>query len=411
MVHVLVADARHVGAAERVIDGVTVSYLQREVHGRWLALFARYEVVLPWLQQNLALAWAAWEAAQGGDGYDHVETTEWPLLFVPWVVNRHRAPCTVQLHGSHGQIMDRGAGGTSELCDGFVRMIEAALMKEAVAVQTNSQLNARVWADRLGRAVSVENPAFQLDHTRTAGVASLDRPLRGLVFGRLYPGKGALALAEALAGTAGGLATIEWYGNDMACGDGRTSEVLRARFPTVLDRALRHFPQIPHDAVLARMTGGAFVLIPSLSDVFNLTVAEAMAMQAIVVCSVYAGAIELIEHGVNGFRYDPLDAESLARVLVEMSAMTAEQVTAMAGRAAQTVADRLDPGRSAERRAKFYAEVAALPPLAPIPDWLTEAVSGSTLAPAVRELLDRCGASELSAALLRRAPRLFPKTR
>ncbi len=409
-VQVIVADARHVGAAERVIDGVTVSYLRREVHGRWLAAFARYEVIFPWLHQNLALAWSAWEVAQGGDGYEHVETTEWPLLFVPWVVNRQRAPCTVQLHGSHGQIMDRGAGGTSEICDGFVRMIEAALMKEAVAVQTNSQLNARVWAERLGRTVSVENPSFQLDPRGAVAAATLGRPLRGLVFGRLYPGKGAVALAEALAGPASGMTTIEWYGNDMTCGGGLTSNVLRARFPAVLDRALRHFPQITHDEVLAKMTGGAFVLIPSLSDVFNLTVAEAMAMRAIVVCSVYAGAIELIEHGVNGFRYDPLDAKSLASVLAEMSALTADQVTAMAERAAQTVANRLDPARSAERRAKFYAEVAALPLPAPIPDWLTEAVSGSAIAPDMREVLDRCGASELSAALLRRAPRFLSKS-
>ena len=71
---------------------------------------------------------------------------------------------------------------------------------------------------------------------------------------------------------------------------------------------------------------------------------------------------------------------------------------------------RLDPARSAERRAKFYAEVAALPPPAPLQDWLTEAVSGSTLALDVRELLDRCGASELSAALLRRAPRFLSKS-
>ena len=186
--------------------------------------------------------------------------------------------------------------------------------------------------------------------------------------------------------------------------------MLRVRFPTVLDRALRHFPQITHDEVLAKLTGGAFVLIPSLSDVFNLTVAEAMAMRAIVVCSEYAGAIELIEHGVNGFRYDPLAAGSLARVLAEMSAMSAAQVTAMAERAGETVAERLDPARSAERRVKFYAEVAALPPPAPMQDWLTEAVSGSNLALDVRELLDRCGASELSAALLRRAPRFLSKS-
>jgi glycosyltransferase involved in cell wall biosynthesis len=399
-VDLLVADGRHIGEPERTIDGVRVRYLTREVHGRWLGQFARYAVVFPWLQENLALAWAAWEAVGEGRGYDHVETTEWPLLFVPWVLHRERVPCTVQLHGSHGQITLDDAPGGAAIGDDWVRLVEIALLREAVAVQTNSRLNAALWTQRLGRPVSVENPAFRLDHKAPSGPVTLARPLKGRVFARLYPGKGVFPLVESLAGTE---ATIEWYGNDTKLGASTVAAELRARFPAVMGRAFQHHPQISHDEVLAKMTDGAFVLVPSLSDVFNLTVAEAMSMRALVVCSNHAGACALIEHGVNGFRYDPLVPGSFARVVAEMSALSPVEVAVMAESGARTVSERLDPATSATRRAKFYAEVAARPAPAPISDWLREPFFGSDRAADPRDLLDRCGFSDLTAAVLRRA--------
>jgi glycosyltransferase involved in cell wall biosynthesis len=403
-VDVVVADGRHIGEAERSIAGVRVRYLDRATHGRWLERFARYAVVFPWLQENLALAWAAWETAREGEGYDHVETTDWPLMFVPWVLQRDRVPCTVQLHGSHGQIALGADAGKTALGDSWVRLIEGALLKEALAVQTNSHLNGQLWEQRLGRPVSVEHPAFQLAPEISRGKGTLSRPLTGRVFGRFNAGKGVFPLAEALSGEAGKAVTIEWFGNDTTYGASTIMSELRSRFPAATDRALRHFPQISHDEVLAKMTDGAFVLIPTLSDVFNLTLAEAMAMRALVVCSKYAGASELIEDGVNGYRYDPLDAGSLAGVLTRLAALSSEQVEAMAECGARTVAEKLDPARSVERRAKFYAQVAVLPKPSPVSAWLGEALSGSPQAAEPGGMLDRCGFSELTAAILRRAP-------
>ena len=404
-VQVVVADGPRVGEAPRVVDGVKVSYVERATHGRWLAQFARYAAMFPWLHQNLALAWAAWETAKQGEGCDHVETTEWPLMFVPWVLHRHRAPCTVQLHGSHGQITLGEGEGAVAMENAWVRLLEIALLREATAVQTNSHLNARVWAQRLGRAVSVEPPAFRLAGEIPRGKPTLARPLRGKVFARFNPGKGAFPLAESLAGPAGGAVSIEWFGHDTEYGDGTIASTLRARFPTVMERALRHHPKVSHDEVLAQMTDGSFVLIPSLSDVFNLTCAEAMAMGALVVCSTHAGASELIEHGVNGYRYDPLEKGGFERVVSALSALSPEQVAAMAERGAQTVAEKLDPTANAERRAKFYAQVAASPAPVPVSDWLLEPLSGSPMPADPREFLDRCGFSDLTSALLRRATR------
>jgi glycosyltransferase involved in cell wall biosynthesis len=399
-VEVVVADGRHIGDSGCTIDGVSVRYVDRVTHGRWLQQFARYAVVFPWLQQHLALAWAAWETARGGAGWDHVEVTEWPLVFVPWVLHRERVPGTVQLHGSHGQIALGEGHGTAWPEDEWVRLIECALLKEAPAVQTNSQLNARLWQERLGRAVSVENPALRVAAAPPAGSGRLRRPLVGRVFGRFSVGKGAEALAGALTRDV----TIEWFGQDARDGEATLSARLRQRFPAAMDHMLRLHTPIPHDEVLARMTDGAFVLIPTLSDVFNLTVAEAMAMRAVVVCSKLAGACELIEDGVNGFLYDPLAPGDLARVRSKLDALSAEQVVAMTERGADTVATRLDPAASVARRLQHYAQVAASPAPPPLSAWLGEAVSGSHALGNARALLDRCGFSELTAAVMRRVP-------
>ena len=128
--------------------------------------------------------------------------------------------------------------------------------------------------------------------------------------------------------------------------------------------------------------------------------------RALVVCSNHAGACELIEHGVNGYRYDPLDVDGLAGVIGELSALSPEEVAAMAERAAQTIAERLDPGKSAARRAEFFARVAAMPAPPAVSDWLGEALSGSQQGFDARALLDRCGLSDLSSALMRRVPGL-----
>src|SRR5262245_23829212 len=51
--------------------------------------------VFPEVQRNLAAAWAAWDHADGGAGFDVVETTDWGLLYVPWVTERNTPPLLV----------------------------------------------------------------------------------------------------------------------------------------------------------------------------------------------------------------------------------------------------------------------------------------------------------------------------
>jgi glycosyltransferase involved in cell wall biosynthesis len=54
------------------------------------------------------------------------------------------------------------------------------------------------------------------------------------------------------------------------------------------------------------------VILPSLEDTWGMVVLEAMSMGKPVLCSIHAGAKEMIEDGVNGFVFDPNDLPELA---------------------------------------------------------------------------------------------------
>jgi glycosyltransferase involved in cell wall biosynthesis len=59
------------------------------------------------------------------------------------------------------------------------------------------------------------------------------------------------------------------------------------------------------------LTSDVFVL-PTLEDVWAVVVLEAMAFGKPVLCSQYAGAKEMVEHGVNGYVFDPRNPGELA---------------------------------------------------------------------------------------------------
>jgi hypothetical protein len=98
-VHVLVGSAFTMSdeARPRVIDGVHVEVLDRQRFLAHLPAFSHYAAT-PGLQGYLAAAWALFEQAKGGGDFDLVETTDWGLLFAPWIVEQtvQRSPrCTV----------------------------------------------------------------------------------------------------------------------------------------------------------------------------------------------------------------------------------------------------------------------------------------------------------------------------
>jgi glycosyltransferase involved in cell wall biosynthesis len=61
----------------------------------------------------------------------------------------------------------------------------------------------------------------------------------------------------------------------------------------------------------------AFIL-PSLEDLWGMVVPEAMVFGKAVLCSKYANAKDLVQHGVNGFVFDPLNPTELASYMTQI---------------------------------------------------------------------------------------------
>jgi len=158
-------------------------------------------------------------------------------------------------------------------------------------------------------------------------LSTLDAP--GLVVGRLQNWKGAELLCKALRLVPE--IEIEWVGGDTDWGSTglKASEYLAANYPDVLGKKLHWIGRLDREQVAEKMRGAGFLVVPSLWDVFNLTVAEGMEAGLPVICSRAAGAEMLIQDRISGFLFDPQRPEDLAACLkrvVEMPVVKRNEI-------------------------------------------------------------------------------------
>lgn len=98
-------------------------------------------------------------------------------------------------------------------------------------------------------------------------------------------------------------------------------------------------------------------IMPTLEDNWCLVLPEAMACEKAVACSIYnGGTVELIQDGVNGYSFDPLDYNSLVEVLSKFHAsnVSVEQM----GEASASIEKNFSPESAA--KTIFNACVAVL---------------------------------------------------
>lgn len=354
-VDVLVGSAFTMGEASYEREGVRVSFLERGNFQRHVARFINYEA-FPELRRFLAAAWAMHAQAEGGAGYDAVEVVDWGLLFVPWVVEA-RVPAVVQLHGSTGQIDFRDPSSGAALQGHVTRLLEAEVMRAAVAVHTHSSVNRAEWEAVTARPVKyVPPPLLPLADPP----APRERTNRGLVVGRVQKWKGPAVLCEALQHLGENAPGVDWVGRDTTFGEtnGSMDAYLRETYPNVWGEKVETIGQVLPARVAELQAEAGFVVVPSLWDVFNLTAVEAMRSGAVVVCSKGAGASDLIENGVNGFTFPSGDAGALADRLATVRSLSAEARAAISAAAEHTVHEVLAPGNVAADKVAAYKEVA-----------------------------------------------------
>jgi glycosyltransferase involved in cell wall biosynthesis len=356
----------------RSIDGVQVEELDQGLLERYSARFSRYSA-LPGLRRFLAGAWAMWEQARGGEGLDLVESADWGLLFLPWVVEGG-PPVIVQLHGSVGQIDLHDPVRGEEAQGTLIRMLERAGVERASRAQGCSQANSQFWHRQTGSRVDCLLPAWQplLPHD-----GATRRTERGLVVGRVQRWKGPEVLCQALRLLGPGAPPVDWVGRDTAfeTRNTTTSNHLGRQWPDVWGTVVTQQAERPFEQIARLQAAARFVVVPSLWDTFNFTCVEAMGAATPVICSTAAGASELIEDGVNGFTFESGDARSLATALEGLLGLDEDARRRLGEAGRQTVLRELDPDDACRRRLAAYQEVQRTGPGARLPsdDWLRQA--------------------------------------
>jgi len=372
-VDVLVAAADKLDRPETVLGGVRVRYLKSATLARAAAGWERYRIGYPTFAAFLPLAWAAYEEAGRGAGYDLVETTDFPLLFAPWVVSTDSPPVVVALHGSCGQLEWHEHPERVSLDADLLRLVERAALACAPAIYGNSETNARFWRAATRREVGLLPPAF---YGEVGAPVAARRPVgTGVVAGRCQNWKGPHVLCEALKLLPG--VKVRWFGRDVV--DAATglsqAEFLQRKYPGIIGTQLILEGAQPRERVYAEIAGAAFLCVPSEWDVFNLTVVEAMALGAPVICSLRAGAAMLIKHGENGFLFDPAVPAQLAAAIQAVLALGEPARRRLVEQARATLQTRLDPATlTAERVAYYDGVIRGVTPWR-VDDWLRLALA------------------------------------
>jgi glycosyltransferase involved in cell wall biosynthesis len=404
-VHVLVGSAFTSKLPSYQADGITIEFLDDEAVSANLSQFNRY-CLIPEFQRHLAAAWTAWEQVNGGKGYDIVETTDWGMLFVPWIASVDSPPTVVQLHASIGQIDFHDPQLDIQLQSSWVRLLEAGLLAVSDELQTYSQSNALAWKELLNRDITYIPPALAASKKTDLNVKSSN----GLVVGRIQYWKGPTILCEALRLLGEKAPTIDWIGRDMVYRESGTSMAayLEQTYPDIWGLKVHPLGTFSSEETTALQGLAKFMIVPSTWDVFNYTCIEGMAQAQIIICSQGAGAADLINDGINGFTFAANDAKALAESLDALLSLSIAECEEMGKVAQQTILTKLAPVQIAQQRIQVYENLKNRGRFSVRPNsWLLNAVSPNQPLEKPLAFLDRLTLKQLSTYVLNRSLKKF----
>jgi glycosyltransferase involved in cell wall biosynthesis len=317
---------------------------------------------LPSVQQMLAVAYAAWYETREGVGFDVVETTDFGLTFAPWLEAAQGPPVVVQLHGSSGQVDFHDPIADQHLSGLVIRLVETALLGRADELQSCGSSNALEWSERLCRPVEHIWPAWSSEPTTSARPSSdYELARSGLAIGRIQSWKGPDVLCQACAILGERAPTIFWIGRDNPYlnADQSMEAFLGSTYPRQWRHSVVPVGELPGNDVLGMVSAAKFFVVPSKWDTFNLSAVEAMYAGKTLICSDGAGAADLIEDGINGFRFPNGDANRLADLIAKVDAMSQAERDAIGAKACQKIECTLAADVIAASRLERYAKLAS----------------------------------------------------
>ncbi len=332
------------------------------------------------------------------------------MLFVPWIVADNTPPTVVQLHASIGQIDFYDPQLESQLQNSFVRLIESNLLALADELQAPSQANAKSWKELTGRSVTPILPALSPPIASQPATKSL----HGLVVGRIQYWKGATILCEALQQFGSSRPTIDWVGRDTVYQESGASMTayLEKNYPTIWGKSVRPLGTYSPEETYKLQAAAAFMVVPSIWDVFNYTCVEGMAQGQVVLCSQGAGAVDLISHGINGLTYAANNSQALAETLQTFLSLSESARKQIGEAAQQTVQTQLAPIHIAQQRILAYQNLLQRGRFPVRPNaWLIDAVSPSQSLENPYAFLNHLPLKDLSRYVFQRSLQKFVRSR
>ncbi|MDB5109920.1 MAG: hypothetical protein JWR67_1034 [Mucilaginibacter sp.] len=323
-------------------EGITVEYLKPEIHEYYLNKFTQYDL-LPEFKRNIASAWGMWQQASEGMDYDIIECTDFALGFIPWLIH-HTKPVITRLHGSMGQISLHENTLSADLADLFIQQTELLLLPCCDQLISHSNANQLFWNNVLkSKSVVHISPVY---NKLSQPLPLSNRDNNGLITARIQKWKGPIELCQAYRLLTTHKPFIKWIGNDKLYNNQQTTgSYLKSNFADVWDKYIVPQQPLSNTQIPAFQQKARFGIIPSTWDMFNFSCIEFMAAGTPVICSEGAGAVELIEHGINGFKYPANDIVALAECINAMCLLNDKAYMEMAKAAMERVKSTLSEDR------------------------------------------------------------------
>lgn len=118
-----------------------------------------------------------------------------------------------------------------------------------------------------------------------------------------------------------------------------------------LSESVQWLGRVDYDRINAHFQAADVFILPTLEDTLGLVVLEAMIFGKPILCSKYAGVVEMVVDGENGYHFDPHEPEQLAEVMRCMIEQPALLVSM--GKRSQQLVAQYNP----EAAAEFLSEV------------------------------------------------------
>jgi glycosyltransferase involved in cell wall biosynthesis len=354
-IKVMVGSSTTTGTEDVIWNGISIEFLKIELLAKYKKQFAHWSM-FPELQMHLASAWAMYEQADEKGDYNIIETTDWGLGYIPWVL-KSKKKVVVRLHGSIAQIEDHDPRTGYDYFGLQYKHIEASTLPLADRLVTHSFNNKQSWEAILGGDVQCFYPLYKPSLLNEVSVL-LPKGDYALVVGRVQAWKGAEMLCKALEAIDIAI-PVFWIGRDTDYKrSGQSySSYLSQKYPGVWGKKIIPLGSKPNDECLMWMYGAKFGIVPSTWDMFNFTAIEWMHLKKPIICSNGAGASSLLAEIPDAAIYEQDNQAELGKLLVRYASLSKQEVISAGNECYRQVVKHINNDELKDKNIELYRQL------------------------------------------------------